>query len=87
MPELILKPTYHVQDTAGMQYDTQVHGEQRADGTWEGWIIFVPASSTGPVLRTNRETTQANHAALVYWATGLEPVYYEGALGRAHAEE
>jgi hypothetical protein len=34
-------------------------------------------------LRTERETTQPDKAVLEYWATGLEPIYFEGALARA----
>jgi len=45
----------------------------RADGT--------------PPLRTKRETTQPNLADLEHWATGLTPVYVEGALRRAHPGE
>jgi hypothetical protein len=50
---------------------------------WEGWIEFHPANGSGSVLRTGRETTQPNLAALEYWADGLEPIYFEGALARA----
>jgi hypothetical protein len=37
----------------------------------------------GSAVRSGRETTQPNQTALVYWATGLSPVYLEGALHRA----
>ncbi len=83
MPELILETAYVVESASGAQYRAQVHGQPRADGTWEGWIEFTRTSDQTPVLRTDRETTQATRAALVYWASGLEPVYYEGALTRA----
>jgi len=63
-------------------YAVHVCGQQRADGTWEGWIEFHPAG-TGPILRTDQETSQPNRAALEYWADGLEPIYLEGALARA----
>jgi len=62
-----------------------VCGEGRIDGTWEGWLEFHPIDSSQPVLVTEQETSQANRAALEYWADGLEPVYLEGAFGRAHA--
>jgi hypothetical protein len=51
---------------------------------WEGWIEFYPTGE-GTVRVTDRETTQPNRAALEYWATGLEPVYYEGAFARSVA--
>lgn len=63
-------------------YAVHVCGEQRADGTWEGWIEFHP-SGLKSILRTDQETSQPNRAALEYWADGLEPVYLEGALARA----
>ena len=40
-------------------------------------------SSGGPVLSTGRETSQSHLEGLTYWATGLEPVYLDGALARA----
>jgi hypothetical protein len=67
----------------GGDYMPQVRGEERADGTWEGWIEFHPADGSGPVLRTGRETTQPDRDALAYWASGLEPLYFDGALARA----
>ncbi len=52
------------------------------DHVWEGWLEFVPLAG-GPAVRTERETTQPNFADISYWATGLTPVYLEGALARA----
>jgi hypothetical protein len=63
-------------------YAVHVCGEQRADGTWQGWIEFHP-SGLKPILCTEQETSQPNRGALEYWADGLEPVYLEGALARA----
>ena len=65
----------------GTQYRARVCGRQREDGLWEGWIEFENIE-TGVVLRTVRETTQPNLTDLTYWATGLTPVYFEGALAR-----
>jgi hypothetical protein len=62
-------------------YVAQACGRERDDGTWEGWLEFVPADDT-TVLRSQRETTQPNLAALEYWATGITPVYLVGALER-----
>jgi hypothetical protein len=65
----------------GSPYEARVAG--RPDGhIWEGWIEFV-AHDGGDALRTPRETTQPDRAALVYWATGLSGTYLEGALRRA----
>ena len=67
------------EDTA---YRARACGREQDDGTWEGWIEFVPESG-GPVLASARETTQPNLTDLEYWATGLTPVYLEGAFERA----
>jgi hypothetical protein len=51
-------------------------------GGWQGWLDFVPLTGGAPV-RSQRETTQPNRVDTEYWATGLTPVYLEGALMRA----
>ena len=66
----------------GVVYRAEAWCEQRGDGLFEGWLQFIPADGVG-VLSTGRETTQPTRAALEYWATGLEPVYLEGAFKRA----
>jgi hypothetical protein len=52
------------------------------DGIWHGWLEFVPLEGAA-AIRSGRETTQPNRKDLMYWATGLTPVYLEGALQRA----
>jgi len=59
----------------------QACGREREDGLWEGWLEFVPDDGSA-VLRSQRETTQPNLVDLEYWATGLTPVYLQGALER-----
>lgn len=51
-------------------------------GRWGGWLVFFPVGG-GPVISTDRETTQPSIAALSTWAAGITPVYLEGALQRA----
>lgn len=68
----------------GRSYTTHAWGRRRDDGTWEGWLEFSPYDGTA-VLRSARETTQPNLRDLEYWASGLSPVYREGALERALA--
>ena len=64
----------------GHDWHVRVEGVERPDGTWAGRIVFAD----GTVIRTTeQETSQPNRDALAYWATGLEQVYLEGALGRA----
>ena len=66
----------------GSAYKARACGASNADGMWEGWIEFLPIGR-GTAVRSPRETTQPNRASAAYWATGLTPVYLEGALQRA----
>ncbi len=68
-------------DPDGGLWDVRVHGQERDDGTWIGWLEFE--NPLKGVRRTERETTQSNAEGLSYWARGLEPVYLDGALSRA----
>jgi hypothetical protein len=76
-----------VTDRFGIAYRARVYGEERSDGSWKGWLEFVPEGTAslqpGRRCRTEQETTQPDRAALEYWAGGLEPIYLEGALARA----
>jgi len=65
----------------GRQYRAQACGRERDNGQWEAWLEFEDLE-TGEILRSQRETTQPNEKDSVYWATGLTPVYLEGALDR-----
>jgi hypothetical protein len=69
--------------TDGRVYKARACGREGEHGLWEGWIEFE--SDDGRVLRSARETTQPNLTDLEYWATGLTPVYLEGALERTLA--
>ena len=82
MAKLIREQSARVKD-GDTAYVVRICGEQRTDGTWEGWIEFHPTDTSKPVLRTGQETSQPNLAAIEYWADGLEPIYFEGALARA----
>jgi hypothetical protein len=83
MPELIYEHSARVEDDEGTVYVPRSYGQARGDGTWAGWIEFHPLDGEGIFLRTDQETSQPNRAALDYWASGLEPVYFEGAFARA----
>ncbi|HEY0173507.1 MAG TPA: hypothetical protein VGB98_21020 [Pyrinomonadaceae bacterium] len=82
MAELIQTYAEKLRDGCGVEYTPRAYGEARDDGTWEGWLEFEPASG-GAAMRTGRETTQPDRAALAYWASGLEFAFLEGALWRA----
>ena len=73
---------YDLIDVSGRFYRPRAYGDPRADGTWDGWLVFFPVDG-GPAIATDRETTQATFDALTVWAAGLTPVYLEGALARA----
>jgi hypothetical protein len=64
----------------GREFHVQIEGEERADGTWGGRVVFLDGKTAKQTLQ---ETSQPNRQALEYWATGLEAVYLEGAFGRA----
>jgi hypothetical protein len=64
------------------RYIPHVVAEERADEMWEAWIEFHPEDG-GPILVTDRESTQPNRTAVEYWMQGLEPIYFEGAFTRA----
>ena len=83
IPKLIRQHSDRVVDTLGNQYEVFIYGEPRLDGTWEGWLEFVPLDPVLSRRRTDRETTQPDLSALEYWATGLEPLYLAGAFERA----
>jgi hypothetical protein len=69
-------------DESGREYIARACGRECPDGHWEGWLEFVPIDG-GVVIRSARETTQPNRIDTEYWATGLTPIYLEGALRRA----
>ena len=79
---LIHEMSTAVRDSAGRLYRAAVYASQRPDGLWQGWLEFR-AAEPGRVLRTNRETVQSSKRDMEVWATGLEPIYLEGAFERA----
>jgi hypothetical protein len=86
MDELIHEFASEIADADGHGYTARAMGRQRKGRTvWEGWLEFAPLGGRGIVRRSQIETTQPNREALAYWASGIEPVYLEGALERAIA--
>jgi hypothetical protein len=84
MALLVRRLTIPVHTEDGTRYMASVYGCERDDGLCEGWLEFSAADG-GVVLRTKRETTQTTLEDLAYWASGLEPMYLEGAFRRAQA--
>lgn len=83
MSEVLVQFAELVVDENGRRYLARACGcEMPGDTLWQGWVEFVPADG-GPAIASGRETTQPNRMDAVYWATGLTPIYLEGALQRA----
>jgi hypothetical protein len=66
----------------GRVFVARACGSELGRHLWQGWLEFVPVDR-GEAIRSSRETTQPNRQDTAYWATGLTPVYLEGALERA----
>lgn len=82
MAELLVEFTEPVSSGEGKTYIARACGDEMPDGMWQGWIEFKPIGEGEPV-RSGRETTQPNRTDTEYWATGLTPIFLEGALARA----
>jgi hypothetical protein len=82
MAETLLQFQTAITGPDGTRYEARACGAETESGTWQGWIEFVPIGGGDPV-RSPRETTQPNRTDTEYWASGLTPVYLEGALQRA----
>ena len=83
MKELVHERLLELQDGQGTPFRrVLVYAERQPAGLWVAWVEFV--SATGDkVVQTDRETTQSSLRGVAYWATGLQPTYFEGALDRA----
>ena len=71
-----------VRDASG-EYAARAVGRRADDGMWEGWLEFIPIGKGGDVVVGGVESRQPENEHLVYWASGLSPVFLEGALDRA----
>ena len=86
MSEVLMEYDPIVSETDGRQWKPRACG-RRGDGhMWEGWIEFVPLNRASAPVRSRRETMQPSRESLIYWATGLTPLYLRGALERARFE-
>jgi hypothetical protein len=66
----------------GETYTVSVYGRSRPADTWIGWLVFE-RQRDGRRFSTPAETTQPDEPAIIYWASGLEKTYLDGALDRA----
>jgi hypothetical protein len=82
MAEVLLEYSEIIVGADGTRYRVRACGAENGGGHWQGWLEFLDTTRNA-TLRSGRETTQPNRNDAVYWATGLTPVYLEGALDRA----
>jgi len=64
-------------------YLARAIGRKAPDGMWEGWLEFVPTAKSAEVIVGGVESRQPEREHLAYWASGLSPVFLEGAFERA----
>jgi hypothetical protein len=83
MAEVLARFSHRISDGEAA-FRAQACGTPMRDGRWAAWIEFIPLDGGLP-LRSPRETIQPNWTDAQYWATGLTPVYLEGALRRAQS--
>src|SRR5262245_31463884 len=82
MAEVFVEFSEPVMSKNGRIFTARACGSELDHHLWQGWLEFLPADG-GAAIRSNRETTQPNRQDTEYWATGLTPIYLEGALERA----
>jgi hypothetical protein len=80
--EVFVEFTEPVVAKDGTAYIGRACGRETDNGMWQGWVEFLQVDGGEPI-RSGRETTQPNRQDTAYWASGLTPVYLEGALERA----
>jgi hypothetical protein len=83
MAEVLVDYENTISDAEGSRWAARACGRAGVGKLWEGWIEFIPLDLHRKPIRTGRETTQPSREDLLYWATGLTPVYLRGALTRA----
>jgi len=86
MSEVLMEYEPIISETDGSRWTPRACGRRGAGHMWEGWIEFVPLDRASVPVRSRRESTQPSRESLIYWATGLTPVYLKGALERARFE-
>ena len=86
MSDVLMQLPQTVSDERGT-FHAYAMARERPDGTWEGWLEFVPPETDGSRRYvTPIETRQHDRVTLERWASGLTAVYADGALARARME-
>jgi hypothetical protein len=69
-------------------FTARVMARTLGDGGWEGWLEFAPLGAGDETsCLTGTETRQRDRVAMQRWASGLTPIYVEGALARARSHD
>ena len=82
MDAVMMQLSETVSDERGI-FQALVMARERNDGSWEGWLEFVPADKDSCRYATPIETRQHDRVTMERWASGLTVVYADGALARA----
>lgn len=83
MAEVLVDYENTIAGADGSRWAARACGRHSTGRMWEGWIEFVPLDLEQQPVRSRCESTQPSREDLLYWATGLSPVYLRGALTRA----
>ena len=87
MTNLMMQLSETVCDERGT-FHPRVMARERSNGSWEGWLEFVPSDEDrSGIYVTQIETHQRDRMTMEYWASGLTGVYAEGALARARIRQ
>ena len=84
MDAVMMQLSETVSDERGT-FHALVMAREGNDGSWEGWLEFVPTDDDSCRYATPIETRQHDRVTMERWASGLTAVYAEGALARARA--
>ena len=84
--DVLMQLSQTVSDDRGT-FHARALARERNDGTWEGWLEFVPSEKDGSRrYATPIETRQHDRVTMERWASGLTAVYADGALARARMQ-
>jgi hypothetical protein len=87
MADLMMQFPDTVADARGV-FHARAMARERDDGSWEGWLEFVPDDTEASIgYITPIETHQRDRVTMERWASGLTHVYAEGALSRAQMQQ
>ena len=87
MTDVMMQFPDAVADARGV-FHARAMARERDDGSWEGWLEFVPNDAEASIgYITPIETHQRDRVTMERWASGLTHVYAEGALSRAQIQQ